>query len=260
MSRQNGQSEPTQPQRGGGCIRSLLMGVLLVLALIGAVGIGVVLADIYDETRAIQTAIDNPLQAVMKKIGLEATPVIRPDPVVVINDITRMAQLQTAEISMTEVFTAQAGTEEFFGLFEDSLIFVAVGQVTAGIDLAKLTPNDLEVSSFQTATIRLPQPELFVVTLDNEQSRVMDRDTGLLMESDPQLETLVRQAAVQNFEAEAIEQGILDEATLGAQEALGGLLTSLGFENVVFIGIDDALPAPLPDPELPKGYFVTPNP
>lgn len=257
MSEEQNRSSSTQTRSTYQRIRSFLKGILLIITMIGIIVIGFILFNSYRTIQTTQATISNPIQAIMKKIGVESTPVVYPDPVIIINDLTRMAQLQTAEISMTEIFSAQVGTEEFFGLFEDSMIFVAVGQVTAGIDLAKLTPNDIEISSFQTATIRLPQPEIFVVALDNEQSRVMNRDTGLLIEANPQLETEVRRAAVKNFEKKAIEEGLLDEATASAQETIGGLITSLGFGATVFIDETGLLPTPISSPELPKGYFIT---
>lgn len=241
-------------------MRSILLALLICFALAGALAMGYIAADMMQTGRQVQSVIDDPIGALVRSVGLSATPEVRPDPVVIINDITRMAKLQTAEISMTRVYTASAGVSDFWGIFDDNLIFVAVGDVTAGVDLSKLGDNDIRVSSFETATVRLPVPEIFVAALNSEESSIIDRDTGILATSDPQLETRVRREATEDLRETAIEEGILDEATAGAEDTLRNLLTSFGFQNVVFIDPTDPLPGREPDPELPKGYIITPNP
>lgn len=235
-----------------GCLIAGFGAILLVGALI----LGAAAATFFNTSRAITA----PIRELTRNIGIAATPVIRPDPVTVIKSINDLAQLQTASYQMEKIVTAEKATDSFFGLFEDTLIFVGVGEVTAGIDLAKLTENDIRTSSFQTVTIRLPAPEIFIATLDNEKSYVADRDTGLFAESDPQMETLVRQEAQRQIETAALEQGILDVADENAQSVLKGLLESLGFGTVVFVDGDLPPPVPIIDPETPKGFIVTPAP
>lgn len=206
----------------------------------------------------VEKSVNEPIQSLKKSIGIGVTPEIRPDSITIVRSINDLAQLQTASYSMEKIITAKRGEESLFGLFEDSLIFVAVGEVTAGIDLGKLTEADIQVTTFQTATIRMPDPEIFIATLDNENSYVADRDTGLLTQADPQMETLARQAGEEEILKAAIEEGILDIADENAKTVLDGLLKSLGFQAVIFV--DGDMPPLVPfESEVPKGFLVTPD-
>jgi hypothetical protein len=80
----------------------------------------------------------------------------------------------------------------------------------------------------------IPEPELFVVTLDNEQSYVYDRDTGLLTHGDVNLESTARQAAEEEIRKAALEDGILEQARVNAENYLYRMMRSLGFPDVIF--------------------------
>lgn len=73
-----------------------------------------------------------------------------------------------------------------------------------------------------------------MATLDNENSYVYDRDTGLLRRADTQLESAARRAAEAEILRTATEDGILDQAQKNAETYLLSLLNSLGFSRVVF--------------------------
>ena len=76
----------------------------------------------------------------------------------------------------------------------DKLVFIGHGEVVAGVDLAKIQPEDVVVESGR-ATVKLPSAEIFHTSLDNDQSEVFERSTGILSKPDAQLETKVRQEA-----------------------------------------------------------------
>jgi hypothetical protein len=113
------------------------------------------------------------------------------------------------------------------------LIFVAHGEVIAGIDLNKLDPEDLEVKG-GVLYVTLPETEIFVTAIDNEQSYVYDRDTGLLTHGEVNLETEARRAAEREIEESALEDGILDLAEQNAISFLDRLFRDLGYPEVIF--------------------------
>lgn len=235
-------------------------------ALVGLLGLGVFAIIAagglwYLSTQIVDQAVSQPIERLVKSIGIQATPEVRPDPVVVVREINKLAQLHTAQMEMQNIVEADSGSDAWFGLFEDNLIFVAVGQVQAGIDLGKLTDNDIQAITFQTVTVRLPASEIFIATLDNNKSYVADRDVGLgarVLEPDPQLETLARQTGEQQILDAALENGILEQADENAQLLMEGFLKSLGFKSVVFI--DGDMPPPIPyNPEAPKGFILSPE-
>ena len=158
------------PTNSSGCMRY----ALIILLGFSGMAIGGAIALYFAGTFFVEQTVSQPIERLVKSIGIQATPEIRPDSVVVIREINKLARLHTAQIEMQNIVEADSGTESWFGLFEDNLIFVAVGEVQAGIDLAKLTENDIQATTFQTLTIRLPASEVFIATLDNDKSYVAD--------------------------------------------------------------------------------------
>jgi hypothetical protein len=119
------------------------------------------------------------------------------------------------------------------GLGENRVLMVAQGIVKAGIDLSALKPNDLEVSG-KTVRIRLPKARITEAYLDERQTRVIERTTGLLRMFDKDMEQNARQNAVEDIERAARNNGILKEADARAQAQLTHLFKQMGFESVVF--------------------------
>ena len=113
-------------------------------------------------------------------------------------------------------------------------IFVAHGEVIAGVDLQKMLPEDLWVKD-RIVYMVLPDPEVFVVTLDNQKSYVYNRDTGLLTKGDPNLEKAAREAAEKEILAAAMDDGILNLAKQNAENYISRLMRGLGFADVVFV-------------------------
>jgi hypothetical protein len=165
---------------------------------------------------------------------LHPTPTIIPDPVTIINEVRSLARLETIQYSIEKVITAETGQGSFGFLFGDKLLFVAHGTVIAGIDLAQLTSQDLRLDG-KVLTVQLPEPEIFVATLDNDKSYVYDRQKGLLNSGVTDLETKARQVAEQEIAEAAISDGILSEAKLNAENYLTRLFKTLGYQEVIFI-------------------------
>ena len=74
----------------------------------------------------------------------------------------------------------------------------------------------------------MPEPEIFVATLDNDKSYIYDRQKGLLNSGVTNLETQARQVAVQEIAKAAISDGILSQAKLNAENYLTRLFKTLG--------------------------------
>jgi hypothetical protein len=183
-----------------------------------------------------------------------------PDPLTIVREINKLSNLETASYSLQKVIIAERNQEALWGALGERLIFEAVGDVTAGINLGSLRQEDIQVIDPDTVMINLPDAIVLNTRLDNQQSRVIDRERGLLSSVDPQLESQVRAAAEQEILEAALEGGILQEADQNAEEALLAFLNQLGFENVIFT---EGPPPPVPPfvPEVPKGVIVlTPTP
>ena len=70
--------------------------------------------------------------------------------------------------------------------------------------------------------------------LDSAKTRVYSRQTGLLVPTDPNLETQVRQEAERELLAAALADGVLQTAQKNATATISSLLQGLGFEKVDF--------------------------
>ncbi len=113
-------------------------------------------------------------------------------------------------------------------------MLVAHGTVIAGVDLDKIGRDDIEVGTDGRVTVALPPAEVFIAALNNEQTYVYDRETGLLRKGDVELESAARLAAEQEMLNAAVEDGILEQAQTNAENYLYRLLRSLGFSDVIF--------------------------
>jgi hypothetical protein len=166
-------------------------------------------------------------------VVMHPTPTILPDPVTIVHEIRSLARLETIKFSLEKIITAETRQGVFEWLVGDRLIFVAHGEVIAGIDLKKLDPGDLVVKD-AVLYVTLPEAEIFITALDNEQSYVYDRDTGLFTHGEVHLETEARQAAEREIEKSALEDGILELAQQNAISFLDRLFRELGYPEVIF--------------------------
>lgn len=216
-------------------MKKKILYALIIVAIIGLVFFGV--ANLFK--RFTNSMLDPLRQANMDLRAqvaevLNPTPTILPDPVTIIQQVRPLARLETIQYSIQKVITAESGQEVLKELFGDRLLFVAHGKVIAGVDLSIITEQDIEIRD-SILTITIPPAEVFVATLDNEKSYVYDRDTGLLRKSDPNLETLARQAAEREIMDGALEDGILIQASANAQIFLTRMLNNLGFKDVIIL-------------------------
>jgi hypothetical protein len=207
--------------------------MVLLLVLVGA-GVYLVMT--------VQNTLSNQLVPVKEMAGslstqvseiLHPTPTIIPDPVTIIHEVRSLARLETIKFSLEKIITAETRQGMFSWLVGDSLLFVAHGEVIAGVDLGKLSPDDLRLDN-DILYVTLPEAEIFVVAIDNQQSYVYDRDTGIFTHGEVDLETAARRAAEMEIEQSALDDGILDLAAQNAESFLGRLFVDLGYAKVVF--------------------------
>jgi hypothetical protein len=218
----------------------ILVGGILLVGVLLALGIILVIQDTVQRTVSPVESMTGDLGTRVSEV-LNPTPTIIPDPITIIREVRSLARLETIQFSIEKVITAESGQGIFGNLFGDKLLFVAHGVVIAGVDLAKLGPKDLEVVQ-GVLYVRLPEPEIFIATLDNEKSYVYDRETGVLTKGDVNLETNARRAAEDEIEKAALEDKILELARQNAENYLYRLLHELGYPEVIFVS-----PTPTPD-------------
>jgi hypothetical protein len=150
----------------------------------------------------------------------------------VVEMIQKLWRLETVEYSLDKIVEGErqsAYLPDF--LAGDKLLLVAHGEVIAGVDLSQLKPADVIVNS-DSVHVRLPAAQIFSTRIDNSRTRVYSRTTGLLVASDPNLESNVRQTAEQQIAQAALDDGIVEKARQNARTSVTALLYQLGFRTV----------------------------
>jgi uncharacterized protein (DUF3084 family) len=173
-------------------------------------------------------------QLAQKLTGRELT--ITDQAPAVIASIQRLQRLETVNYSMDKIVEgAKESTYLPDFLAGDRLLLVVHGQVIAGVDLSKLQPSDVIIdttSKVHSVRVKMPQPEIFIATLDNAGTHVYSRATGLLVPEDSNLESETRQKAIEEVKQAALDNGILNKARDNAKSTLTTLLQSLGFQQI----------------------------
>jgi hypothetical protein len=109
----------------------------------------------------------------------------------------------------------------------DRIVLVGRGRVIAGIDLKKITANDIRIKA-DSISIRLPPPEILDAILNPS-----DFDT-FTEEGDwtPEAVTLVKIKARDKMVQRALGQGILNRAGAKGRQLMENFLTGIGFRKI----------------------------
>jgi hypothetical protein len=206
-------------QRGSGAF----LGVVLALAL-GATLLGVFVHH-------ARSGLAGKLAAMIS--GRPLTIVSAPD---VVEKVQRLNRLETVVYSLDTVVESNESSPVLPDVLAgDRLLMIVHGQTIAGVDMSKLQADSVEITEGaqgRSIKLTLPPSQVFVTTLDEAKSRVYQRDTGLLVKADPNLETATRQKAQGELQAAALGDGILDAAAKNARATVTAMLEGLGFAHV----------------------------
>ncbi len=153
----------------------------------------------------------------------------------VVTRVRDLSRLETAAMHVVHVSTVKQSYQLIpNAIAGDELTFFAAGDVIAGVDLAQLRDADVRREADGAIVVRLPPPQVLVTRLDNKESRVISRKTGLLRRADVDLESRARQYAEGGIRSEAVRRGILPLAAQNAETKLAGFLHTMGFAKVRF--------------------------
>jgi Protein of unknown function (DUF4230) len=152
----------------------------------------------------------------------------------VVNRIQQLQRLETVVYTMDKVVMGKRENSilpDF--LAGDKLLLLVHGEVIAGIDFAAIQASGVKVEG-KSVRLRLPEAKVLTTRLDNDKTRVYSRETGLLVPSDPNLESQVRLEAEHQLQAAALSDGVLQTAQKNARLTVTSLLQGMGFERVEF--------------------------
>jgi Protein of unknown function (DUF4230) len=151
------------------------------------------------------------------------------------NTATILQQVQTVSelVTVKYVMEKVVVLEDVKWYGENRVLLVAHGVVKAGVDLSQLKDGDIQTNG-ERITIRLPLPQIIDCYLDEKQTSVIERSTGLLRTFDKDLEQTARQQAVADMRTAARVNGILKDADDRARWQLMFLFHQMGFKQVDF--------------------------
>ena len=145
-----------------------------------------------------------------------------------VSRIISMGKLELVKYAMKDVVEKK----ELHTLLPDSrVLFVAVGEVTACIDLTKVKKDDIEQSK-DSVTVYLPTPEICYVKLDHQKSKVYDVSGVWFTDKTKTLVEDVYKLAEKKMLAGATEMQILNKAQENAGLIFKPFLESISGKKV----------------------------
>jgi hypothetical protein len=152
----------------------------------------------------------------------------------VVDRIQKLQRLETVVYTMDKIVSGAKENPIFPDfLAGDRILLLVHGEVVAGIDFSSLKPGDVRVEGKQVH-LHVPAAQVFSTRLDSAKTRVYSRQTGLLVPTDPNLESQVRQEAERQLTEAALTDGILRTAQQNGTQTITSLLQGLGFEKIDF--------------------------
>lgn len=152
---------------------------------------------------------------------------------VTITALRELAQLTTFEMVEYTVVEKADDRGWLNWATGDRVSMFVVARIGAGVDLSVLTEGSVDADpETGVVEIRLPSPALTYVDVDEEQTTVYDRDTGLFTSGNPNLEQSARLAAEEVLVDAALERGLLERAAEEARVVITAFVESLGYTDI----------------------------
>lgn len=185
----------------------------------------------------------------------------------VIQQVRGASELTTAVYSMESVVpTSRDRTLGNYVIGRTTLLYIAHGEVRAGVDLAALQPEDVQVVG-DALFLRLPPPKILDSKIDVNRSKVYDYDRGFMglgPDVAPELQELAQRETLARVVETACTDGVLQSANERAKLTVTQLLNTAGFGQVTVetqspaadacLPVASPAPSPAPSPtgsELP---------
>jgi len=153
----------------------------------------------------------------------------------VVQQVRNASELTTAVYAMeTVVPTSRDRTLGGYVVGTTTLLYIAYGEVRAGVDLSALQPTDVQVNG-ESITLRLPSPKILDSKIDVNRSKVYDYDRGFMglgPDAAPELQELAQRKTLEKIVESACTGGILHQASDRAKLVIGQLLSTAGYKNL----------------------------
>ncbi|BAQ62291.1 hypothetical protein GM3708_2697 [Geminocystis sp. NIES-3708] len=168
----------------------------------------------------------------------EITPPQINNPHLIVKQVQTLSELTTTKFIMDAIIpTSSSRRLGNFVIGETNLLYVARGEIEAGLDLSKISETNV-VMVGDILKITLPSPEILDEKIDVNQSQVYDYDRGFLNlgpDVAPELQTQAQRQTLAKIKETACQQKILDQANEKAIILITKLMQTAGYEKVEII-------------------------
>ena len=182
--------------------------------------------------------INNLFENLSKTFSYKVTKPEIHDPHLIIQQMNAVSELTTSVFVMdTIVPTSSSRKLGNVVLGKTKLLYIARGEVKAGLDLSKIKPNDININD-NRIVIKLPSPQILDSKIDVNHSQVYDYDRGFLNlgpDVAPQLQIQAQRYTIEQIKKTACQQNILNQANDKAVTLITQLMTNAGYSYVKVI-------------------------
>lgn len=179
---------------------------------------------------------DRSINAITSLLQPQPTELEVADSTILLEKIQNLQELTTT-IYQTETVIPTSADRTFgknWTVATTKMLYLARGEVKAGINLNQLTKDDIEITSDKIA-IAIPSAEILDSKIDVNHSQVYHYDRGFFNlgpDVAPQLQTLAQQKTLTRIVANACNEGILNQANQQAKKAIASLITATNDREV----------------------------
>lgn len=154
------------------------------------------------------------------------------DTTAVVKEMRALNRWETSSFTVEKIIDSGTGGNIFQQiLFGNRILLIAHGEVIGGFNLSNFSEKDITIHG-SSIEITLPAPEILITQIDNSKTRVYDRQKGLLVPSNNNLESDALSTAQKSIQDAACSEGILNTASTNAKSQLTSILSSFHFTNV----------------------------
>jgi len=158
--------------------------------------------------------------------------------------IQSLSSLTTTRYTYSTIVTTESDMPDFLkALYGQKQVMVAVGYITAGIDMKQAKVN---AQNGDSLNLTLPAPTLQDCILDEGKTYIAALDKGIFAPTNPTIDQDSRRFAVQQLRQSAVNGEILTQAQTQAQTAITDFVNLIGVPNVqiTFAAADPNTPLP----------------
>lgn len=150
----------------------------------------------------------------------------------ILDRVQALSQLTTTRYSFSTIITTESDMPQWLKpIYGQKQVLVAVGYVTAGVDMRGIQAGDVQVNG-AALTLRLPAPALQDCILDEGKTYIAAQDTGLFARPATNVDQETRRYAIQQLRQSALDGNILAEAQTQATTAIIEFAGLLGVQSV----------------------------